>query len=55
MSNALDFNGNKTAIRTSHSLHFNQEKLIDGVYACYDRTPIIEAMGGSNILEKESE
>lgn len=55
MSNAMDFNGNKTAVRMNFSLHFNQEKLIDRIYSYYDRMPIVEAMGRNNILDADSE
>ena len=47
-------NGNSVSLRMNMDFHFNDAKLIDRIWSYYDRTGIIEAMGG-NILQEEEE
>lgn len=54
VSNKMVFNGNTVALRMNFSVHFNQDNKIDRYYTYYDRQPIIEAMGGKNILKAEA-
>ncbi|MBO0937196.1 hypothetical protein J2I47_11615 [Fibrella sp. HMF5335] len=49
-TNALVFRGKATGVRMNFVLHFNAEKKIDRYVTYYDRTPIIAAMGGRNLL-----
>lgn len=42
-SAALSFGNEIAHVRMHWALHFNDDKKIDGIYAYYDRTPIIEA------------
>ena len=50
-SNKMVFNGNTVAIRMNFIAHFNKDKKIDRYFTYYDRAPIIEAMGGKNLLK----
>ena len=50
-TNTLVFNGKPVGLRMNFSTHFNADKKIDRYATYYDRTPIIKAMGGKNLLE----
>jgi heme-degrading monooxygenase HmoA len=49
----LSYDKEKAKVRMHWAFHFNGEKKIDGIYAYYDRTPIIEA-ANKNFLAKET-
>jgi len=51
-SNEMVYGGKKVALRMNFDIHFNQDKMIDRYYTYYDRSHIIEAMGGQNYLKK---
>jgi hypothetical protein len=46
-------NGNTVSFRMNMDLHFNEENKIDRIFSYYDRTGLIQAMGG-NILSPET-
>lgn len=50
-SNKMVFNGTPVAVRMNFIAHFNKDKKIDRYFTYYDRAPIIEAMGGKNLLK----
>jgi hypothetical protein len=55
-SNKMVFdNGNTAAIRMNFASHFNADKKIDRYFTYYDRTPIINAMKGVNVLGEGEE
>lgn len=51
-SNKMVINGSNVAIRMNFIVHFNKDKKIDRYFTYYDRQPIVEAMGGKNILKE---
>jgi len=54
-SNTMSFeNGETAAVRMHFAAHFNADKLIDRYYTYYDRTSIINAMEGVNVLNPEA-
>ncbi|MBX2891660.1 MAG: hypothetical protein KF734_12070 [Saprospiraceae bacterium] len=51
-SNKMVFNGTPVSVRMNFIAHFNKDKKIDRYFTYYDRQPIIEAMGGKNLLKE---
>lgn len=53
-TNKMVYKEGEVSVRMNMSIHINDNKLIDRYYSYYDRTPIIQAMKGVNILEKQA-
>lgn len=53
-SNKMVISGSNVAIRMNFIVHFNKDKKIDRYFTYYDRQPIVEAMGGKNILKADA-
>lgn len=51
-SNEMVFKTGTASVRMNNSIHFNDDKKIDRIAACYDRVPIVKAMQGENYLEQ---
>ncbi len=52
-SAALSYGSETAHVRMHWAIHFNADKKIDGIYAYYDRTPIIEA-AKKNFLKRNT-
>lgn len=50
-SNKMIISGSTVAVRMNFIVHFNKDKKIDRYITYYDRQPIVEAMGGTNVLK----
>lgn len=51
-TNKLVIKGKPVGLRMNFAVHFNADKKIDRYTTFYDRTPIIKAMNGRNLLDE---